>query len=321
MKVSELVGSLGIGQDQVYIPPLAGTFTGLPRLVMCFHGAGSSASGETYLGKQNYMLRAQAFAKAGLAQLWFDGGFPGVKLTAASAVSATSLTVSANVTNGVYILDPRNGATTETITVSGAGGGTTTPTITAATKAHLSGAILISASASGWGSAADIAMADAAWAYAQANLSVKTDKVLTYGNSAGNPWALQWALHSSAVLAHAGSLPVVDIQNIRDNNWQSLASQVESSYSGNGTTGVAPSSAWYQTVSPILNEAALSAIPQKFWYSDADPVALPSLSASYATAVGASTVDMGSGGHTISTPAPYGCLPYADVATWLVSQA
>jgi hypothetical protein len=191
MILTELVGTLGIGQDQVFIPPLKGTYTGLPRLVICFHGAGSSASGETYFGKDNYMLRSQAIAKAGLAQLWFDGGFPGVKLTAASAVSATTLTVSANVTNGIYILDPRNGATTETVTVSSAGSGTTTPTITAATKAHLIGSVLISASASGWGSAADIAMADLAWAYAQANLPVKTDKVLSYGNSAGNPWALQ----------------------------------------------------------------------------------------------------------------------------------
>lgn len=154
-----------------------------------------------------------------------------------------------------------------------------------------------------------------AWNWAKANLPIKTDGFVTYGNSAGNPWGLIWAKNNPGiVLAHAGSLPVVDIQDIHDNNRQSLAASIE--VAANGSAGTI-SDSWYASHSPVRNQSSLASLPQKYWYSDTDTVALPSLSNSYASSVGASLVNIGSYGHSISGSTPYGVLPLTDVATWL----
>lgn len=155
----------------------------------------------------------------------------------------------------------------------------------------------------------------AAWNWAKLNLPVKTDGFVTYGNSAGNSWGLIWAKDNPGILlAHAGSLPAVDIQDIHDNNRQSLAASIE--IAAIGSAGSIPDS-WYAAHSPIRNQAALSSLAQRYWYSDTDTVALPALSTNYTTAVGASLVNIGNQGHSISGSTPYGVLPLQDVANWL----
>lgn len=177
----------------------------------------------------------------------------------------------------------------------------------------------ISATGADWANDAALTNLDTARQWANANLPVKTDQVLTYGNSAGNVASLAYAAnHPGLVRGHAGTLPVVDIQDIHDNNRQSLAAGIETA--ALGAAGAIPDS-WYAARSPVRRQAQLTGLAQALWYSDTDPIALPALSASYATAVGATTVDIGAQGHSISGSSPYGVAPLSDIAAWLAAHA
>lgn len=171
-----------------------------------------------------------------------------------------------------------------------------------------------------WANDALLTAIEQARVWANTNLPVLTDQVLMYGNSAGFAAAAAYAAdHPAVVRALAGTFPVVDIQDIRDNNRQGLAASIDTA-AGN-TPGIAPGDAWYAARNPNRRQANLTGIPQKLWTSSDDPTALPAPAAAYATAVGASVEDMGALNHAYSGSTALGPVPINDVATWLTSHA
>lgn len=317
IRTIRVTDAIAAGQVSVYIPAKAAN----ARLLLGFHGAGALAETESDRGSVASAARIEAFHQAGFAQLWMNGGRIGTKLSSALSVGATSMTVSDAVEPGQYTIDyGYNGVVSELVTVSGTG---TTVAISAAARAHTSGAVVMSNQTSGWGSDADIDMASRAWTWAKATLPIKTDKLVAYGNSAGFAWAAAWMHNNSGqVLALAGTFPVVDIKDIHDNNRGGLQVQLQAA-AYNGSSGTAPSNAWFAARSPVslTGSTGLRATPQRLWISSDDPTALPNLAYNYASAIGASTVDLGAKNHAFSQPLPYGAVPHADVAAWLAAHS
>jgi hypothetical protein len=155
----------------------------------------------------------------------------------------------------------------------------------------------------GWGNDAAITRLGDAWTWAKANLPVKTDKVLLLGQSAGNVWGMNWARQNvSQVGAIASIIGVLDIQDIRDNNRQSLAAGIDLAYSG--VSGTPPTGGQYATHNPVQYAADLATIPQKHYYSTDDTIALPSRLDAYLSAAGldaSSKVSFGTVGHSIGS--------------------
>ncbi len=303
---------ISLGQTHVYIPAK----TAGARLMLGFHGAGALAETETDRNSIAGAARAEAFYQAGFAQLWINGGKVGSRTVGALTTGATAMTTTTSLEPGVYTID--TGPLAENVTVTSTG---TAVTMSALVRGHAANALVMSMQLTGWASDADIDMMNQSWAWAKTNLPVKTDKVITYGNSAGNAWALAWAnANPGIILGHAGTFPVVDIKDCHDNDRGSLRISIQQAWN-NGTRGTAPPDSWFSARAPISlqGSATLQNLPQKLWISSDDPVAVSAPAYSYASAVGATTVSLGAAGHAFSQPAPYGAVPHADVATYLAS--
>lgn len=138
-----------------------------------------------------------------------------------------------------------------------------------------------------------------AWTYVKSPFGAKTDKMLLFGISGGSLAALNYARQNPTnVAAIALLLPLVNIQDAYDN--RGFASQIETAYSNAWAANAA-------THDPAAtgNQAALSGIPIKLWYSTDDAYAVASVVTAYATAVNnaggsATTASMGAVGHTAS---------------------
>lgn len=152
--------------------------------------------------------------------------------------------------------------------------------------------------ASPWGNDTSTTKLDAQWTAMQAAYPVKTDKLCIWCSSMGASTAINFARRNpTKVAAIGGTIPVLDQDDIHDNNRGSFAAAIETAY-----TNLAGWNAAEPTNNPINNAASLSAIPMKFWTSSDDPVCLPAKATAWASAHGNTTlVDLGAIGHTVPT--------------------
>lgn len=126
-----------------------------------------------------------------------------------------------------------------------------------------------------------------------------TDKVLLSGSSMGGLNVLSWAIQNpTLVKAIALATPAVNLDYMHDNNVGGYAAEIDTAYGG-----LAAYNAAVAAHDPYQNTATLSGIPMKLWYSTDDPFIDPSHVTTFASAVGASTVNMGAVGHTLPSQA------------------
>lgn len=165
-----------------------------------------------------------------------------------------------------------------------------------------------------WGSDASLARLTDAFNYIVAQMGAKSDKALLWGGSMGTLTALLWAkANPTKVAALAAALPVVNLQDVHDN--RSFGGTVYSTVIEAAYGSAANYNAALPNKNPAASPGSFTNIPMKFWYSDDDPVAVPSEVASFASATGAAKASYGAQGHTFNG------LKLGDVRDFLTSYA
>lgn len=150
-----------------------------------------------------------------------------------------------------------------------------------------------------WGSDASLARTTDAFNYIIARMGAKSDKALLWGGSMGTLTALLWAkANPTKVAALAVSLPVLNLQDVHDN--RTFGATVYGPIIETAYGGAAGYAAALATKNPAATPASWAGVPMKLWYSEDDPVAIPSEVAAFAAASGAQTVSQGAAGHTFN---------------------
>lgn len=145
-----------------------------------------------------------------------------------------------------------------------------------------------------WGNDAKVGHMGTLLTNAQSSLFA-SGKVHLLGGSAGATSCLRFAkANPTLVQSLALFIPAVDIQFIYDTNPGGFGfdSQISTAYGGR------PSDAQ----NPATSTPSFTSFPIKIWYSDNDPICTPSSISTFAAAVGATTVSMGSLGHGYGPP-------------------
>jgi hypothetical protein len=86
----------------------------------------------------------------------------------------------------------------------------------------------------------------------------------------------------------------VDPQDIDTNNRGGFSASIQAAWGG----------AVPDASCPAKNTASFTGFPIKVWYTSDDPVCIPSVVTTFASAVGATTVNLGAVGHTGTTIDP-----------------
>ncbi len=137
------------------------------------------------------------------------------------------------------------------------------------------------------------------WLKSTSGGKAKTDACVLVGGSMGGLMAIDWAYRNpTLVKAIAIIIPVLDLQDVYQNNRSGLEPQINAAYGG------APD---YSTRSPMNLASSLAGMPIKIWYSTTDPVT-PSTSTNttFQSSVGSSCLvqSLGAVGHTFSAVNP-----------------
>lgn len=154
-----------------------------------------------------------------------------------------------------------------------------------------------------WGNATAQAAMDATMTYFTSRLGAK-DQVILLGQSMGGTTVLNWARNNpSKVAAIALHLPIVDLQDVIDNDrGPGLGVTVPPAYGGGN-----PPSAF----NPAANTADYIGMPIRIWYSSNDLSCDPGVVTTFGTAVGAIMTSLGAVGHTITG------IDYDDMSAWI----
>lgn len=133
------------------------------------------------------------------------------------------------------------------------------------------------------------------------------DRVILLGQSMGGTTVLNWARNNpTKVAAIALHLPIVDLQDIVDNNrGPGLGPTVPPAY-GNPPGNVIPSA-----FNPAANTADYVGMPIRIWYSTNDLSCDPTVVTAFGTAVGATMTSLGPVGHSITG------IDYDDMSAWI----
>lgn len=146
--------------------------------------------------------------------------------------------------------------------------------------------------------------------YLTGTLGAKTDKVCLYGVSMGAAGALAWArANLSSVAACTVVLPVLDIDDIYQNDKNSLRASIGTAYGVTYPTSLGDLS----THAPVSFGASdLAGLPLKMWASSDDPIASTTASCTSWDGKGATktVVDLGAVAHDGSS------ISYADVVAF-----
>lgn len=137
-----------------------------------------------------------------------------------------------------------------------------------------------------WGNAESRAQFTDLRTYAQSHLNFKAGKVHLLGISTGSLACMRWAMANPTLTQSLSLLlPAVDPQDIydRDPLGIGLKASISTAYGGRPADSEVPA----------LNTASFDGIPIKMWYSPNDPICLPEKVTAFATATGATTVDLG----------------------------
>lgn len=137
----------------------------------------------------------------------------------------------------------------------------------------------------------------------------------------GTPLAVGFSMGATSVLNTAWRnttrigrmalvVPVLDLQDIHDNNRGGWAASLEAAY-----TNLAGLQAAYASRSPVLRVADTIAlgVDLGIWYSTNDPVCLPAITEDWAGDVGAELFSMGAVGHSLDG------LDYDAIVAWLAA--
>lgn len=154
-----------------------------------------------------------------------------------------------------------------------------------------------------WGNDASLARITDAWTWGKTQFPyARTDKMVLWGGSMGSLTALLYTLNNASTVAACGvALPIVDPEDVRLNNRGGYQSAIEAQY-GAGTP--VP-----DTKRPIQNTATFPSVPTRMWTSSTDTIGLPSLTASFDSAVASvDSVDIGAQGHAYLNIADDGAL-------------
>jgi pimeloyl-ACP methyl ester carboxylesterase len=157
-----------------------------------------------------------------------------------------------------------------------------------------------------WGNSTAQTAMDATMTYFTSQLGAK-DQVILLGQSMGGTTVLNWARNNpSKVAAIVLHLPIVDLQDIVDNNrGPGLGPTVPPAY-GNPLGDVIP-----PAFNPAANTADYVGMPIRIWYSTNDLSCDPGVVAAFGTAVGATMTSLGAVGHSITG------IDYDDMAAWI----
>lgn len=160
---------------------------------------------------------------------------------------------------------------------------------------------------SNWGNADHIDAIGDAWAYLVSAYGAKTDKVLLFGLSMGVAGALAYArAFPSTVLAVAGGVPVLDVDDIYQNNKGSHRATIGTAYGVTHPTSLGDLS----TNSPVaFSSSALAGQTVRLWAASNDPVASTTAACTTWGGKGATltVTDLGAVGHDAAA------VPLADV--------
>lgn len=152
-----------------------------------------------------------------------------------------------------------------------------------------------------WGRDGFIDSIDDAIAWAASNYGTRTDKIGIYGVSMGG-LALNWiAANPNKLAAAALTLPVCQLDAIRDRNpGPGIGPAIDAAYGGIG-----PYEAALLTTpshDPMRNSALLAPVADRIrlWYSSNDTTVLPAEVTAFAAATGITAVDVGAVGHSLA---------------------
>jgi hypothetical protein len=162
-----------------------------------------------------------------------------------------------------------------------------------------------------WGNNDMIAAIGAAWTYLKSPFGAKTDTVGLYGSSMG-ACGLAWVrANLSSVFAAGFSIPVLDVNDIYQNDKGGLRAGIGTAY---GVTFPA-SLGDLSTHSPVnFGPSDLASLPLGLWPSSDDPVASNTASCQAWDGRGATVTvtDLGAVGHTSATVDPQQVVAFFD---------
>lgn len=156
------------------------------------------------------------------------------------------------------------------------------------------------AGATGFGNDTYITRVGQAVDFIDNNLKARSDKVAFFTGSGGTPGILNWAKDNvSRVACIVAGVPLVDIEDLHDNNRGGYADEVEAAYGGlAGYTAAMP------THNPAQYPEAFAGLPIRLYYSTDDPLIYPPTVTAFAAGAGSSceAISMGATGHVMTTP-------------------
>lgn len=140
------------------------------------------------------------------------------------------------------------------------------------------------------------------WLLADISPSPRTDKPLLFGTSMGGLVMLNWARANPTLVAGLYlQIPAVNPADIHDNNRGGYASSIETAYGGSGSYA-----ANVGGFNPSAHASDYTSIASNMLihYSGDDPICVPSEVTAFASATGATAVNIGNAGHGVSTLTP-----------------
>ncbi len=165
-----------------------------------------------------------------------------------------------------------------------------------------------------WGDSTMVTRIDSMLTYAEANYGFSPPYHLI-GVSMGTPCCFNWAINNlDRVRSIACMLPAVDLQDIQDNRAPLYPPPaVQPPSFAYGTTTIP------NAYNPAHYAASLSGVPIKLWYSNNDTICNPATVTTFASASGATAVNIGNEtsivpGHGLDTG-----FVVADVGTFLAA--
>lgn len=162
----------------------------------------------------------------------------------------------------------------------------------------------------GWGNATVVARLATAFTYMTgAPVGAKTGKILLVGVSMGNISAMNYAkANPTKVAGLVGVIPVVDMDDIYQNNRSNLRPSIEAAH------GITYPAALPAGSNPATSQGSLSSVPTRLYYSTGDTVIIPSTVTTLATAIGAAAIAHGSLEHS---EASIQDIDMVDMAVWM----
>lgn len=154
-----------------------------------------------------------------------------------------------------------------------------------------------------WGNDTVQARITEAWNYMKLGWGVAHDGFVGYAQSMGGVALLNYMrAHPADMVALAGEVPVIGLDDTHDRDPLSLSGSIESAYGGLSAYNAAV--ATHDPYANMATHAALG-IPTKFWVALDDPICSLAVALYFDAAGACDTVSIGTGGHRALPPEFY----------------